>query len=70
MIQLFLGHKNIQHTVKYAELAAERLKDFGRDESCHQHHITCWQGPRTVLSLHCTGKPLGSILHFRNTTPG
>lgn len=30
-IQLFLGHKNIQHTVKYTELAAERFKDFWRD---------------------------------------
>jgi len=30
-IQLFLGHKNIQHTVKYTELAAERLKDFWQD---------------------------------------
>jgi len=31
-IQLFLGHRNIQHTVKYTELAAERFKDFWRDE--------------------------------------
>jgi integrase len=31
-IQLFLGHHNIQHTVKYTELAAERFKDFWRDE--------------------------------------
>jgi site-specific recombinase XerD len=30
-IQLFLGHKNIQHTVKYTELAAERFKDFWHD---------------------------------------
>jgi type 1 fimbriae regulatory protein FimB/type 1 fimbriae regulatory protein FimE len=31
-IQLFLGHRNIQHTVKYTELAAERFQDFWRDE--------------------------------------
>jgi integrase len=31
-IQLYLGHRNIQHTVKYTELAAERFKDFWRDE--------------------------------------
>jgi type 1 fimbriae regulatory protein FimB/type 1 fimbriae regulatory protein FimE len=31
-IQLFLGHKNIQHTVKYTELAAGRFQDFWRDE--------------------------------------
>ena len=27
-IQLYLGHKNIQHTVRYTELAAGRFKDF------------------------------------------
>jgi type 1 fimbriae regulatory protein FimB len=31
-IQLFLGHRNIQHTVKYTELAAGRSQDFWRDE--------------------------------------
>jgi type 1 fimbriae regulatory protein FimB/type 1 fimbriae regulatory protein FimE len=31
-IQLYLGHRNIQHTVKYTELAAERFKDFWRDD--------------------------------------
>jgi hypothetical protein len=27
----YLGHKNIQHTVRYSELAADRFKDFWRD---------------------------------------
>src|SRR3989442_9555502 len=36
-IQLFLGHKNIQHTVKYTELAAERFKDFWRDADSDAH---------------------------------
>jgi site-specific recombinase XerD len=31
-IQLFLGHRNIQHTVKYTELAAGRFQDVWRDE--------------------------------------
>jgi type 1 fimbriae regulatory protein FimE len=31
-IQLFLGHRNILHTVKYTELAAGRFQDFWRDE--------------------------------------
>jgi type 1 fimbriae regulatory protein FimB/type 1 fimbriae regulatory protein FimE len=31
-IQLFLGHRNIQHTVKYTELAAGRFHDFWQDE--------------------------------------
>ncbi len=30
-IQLYLGHKNILHTVRYTELAAGRFKDFWRD---------------------------------------
>ena len=29
-IQLYLGHKNIQHTVRYTELAPDRFKDFWR----------------------------------------
>jgi type 1 fimbriae regulatory protein FimB/type 1 fimbriae regulatory protein FimE len=30
-IQLYLGHRNIQHTVRCTELAAGRFKDFWRD---------------------------------------
>ena len=30
-IQLYLGHKNIQHTVRYTELSPTRFKDFLRD---------------------------------------
>ena len=30
-IQLYLGHKNIQHTVRYTELAPGRFKDFWTD---------------------------------------
>ena len=30
-IQDYLGHKNIQHTVRYTELSPERFKDFWRD---------------------------------------
>ena len=30
-IQLYLGHKNIQHTVRYTELAIGRFKDFWAD---------------------------------------
>jgi integrase len=29
-LQAWLGHKNIQHTVRYTELALERFKDFWR----------------------------------------
>ncbi len=30
-IQAYLGHKNIQHTVRYTELSANRFKDFWTD---------------------------------------
>jgi site-specific recombinase XerD len=30
-IQSYLGHKNIQHTVRYTEMAPGRFKDFWRD---------------------------------------
>ena len=30
-IQHYLGHRNIQHTVRYTELAANRFKDFWKD---------------------------------------
>jgi hypothetical protein len=29
-LQAYLGHKNIQHTVRYTELAPNRFKDFWR----------------------------------------
>ena len=30
-LQAWLGHKNIQHTVRYTEPASDRFKDFWRD---------------------------------------
>jgi site-specific recombinase XerD len=30
LLQAWLGHKNIQHTVRYTELAPYRFKDFWR----------------------------------------
>ena len=30
-LQHYLGHKNIQHTVRYADMAPDRFKDFWRD---------------------------------------
>src|SRR6185295_10995213 len=29
-LQAYLGHKNIQHTVRYSELAPDRFQDFWR----------------------------------------
>src|SRR5262249_4407105 len=30
-LQAYLGHKNIQHTVRYTELAPDRFKSFWKD---------------------------------------
>jgi type 1 fimbriae regulatory protein FimB/type 1 fimbriae regulatory protein FimE len=30
-LQAYLGHKNIQHTVRYTELDSGRFRDFWRD---------------------------------------
>jgi site-specific recombinase XerD len=30
-LQAWLGHKNIQHTVRYTELAPDKFKNFWRD---------------------------------------
>jgi type 1 fimbriae regulatory protein FimB/type 1 fimbriae regulatory protein FimE len=30
-IQAWMGHKNIQHTMRYTELSPTRFKDFWRD---------------------------------------
>jgi site-specific recombinase XerD len=30
-LQAYLGHRNIQHTVRYTELAPTRFKDFWRE---------------------------------------
>jgi len=30
-LQAYLGHKNIQHTVRYTEMAPDRFKNFWKD---------------------------------------
>jgi site-specific recombinase XerD len=30
-LQAYLGHRNIQHTVRYTELSPTRFKDFWKD---------------------------------------
>jgi type 1 fimbriae regulatory protein FimB/type 1 fimbriae regulatory protein FimE len=36
-LQAYLGHRNIQHTVRYTELSPDRFKDFWRkgQPSCY-----------------------------------
>ena len=35
-IQAWMGHKNIQHTVRYTELAPDRFRDFWRNSDPNQ----------------------------------
>ena len=35
-LQAYLGHRNIQHTVRYTELAPTRFKNFWRDRAARQ----------------------------------
>ena len=37
-LQAYLGHKNIQHTVRYTELSPDRFKDFWR-ERCKASYL-------------------------------
>ena len=37
-LQSYLGHRNIQHTVKYSELAPTRFKDFWRQSTTEKTH--------------------------------
>jgi site-specific recombinase XerD len=30
-LQYYLGHRNIQHTVRYTELSPDRFRDFWKD---------------------------------------
>jgi type 1 fimbriae regulatory protein FimB/type 1 fimbriae regulatory protein FimE len=35
-IQAYLGHRNIQHTVRYTALAADRFKNFFPDDKTEE----------------------------------
>jgi hypothetical protein len=42
-LQAYLGHRNIQHTVRYTELAPTRTKDFcDRPTDCWSNPVTRW----------------------------
>ncbi len=40
-LQAYLGHRNIQHTVRYTELAPTRFKDFWRTQTRILHQRRC-----------------------------
>jgi hypothetical protein len=41
-IQAWMGHKNIQHTVRYAELASDRSRDIWRGYCRHPRGCSTW----------------------------
>ena len=48
-LQHYLGHKNIQHTVRYTELTTERFRDFWKDEElgCEMRRALASEGAAT-----------------------
>jgi hypothetical protein len=76
-LQAYLGHKNIQHTVRYTELSPTRFKNFWREWALSgtrqaQWVPTCLGQDRAVISglssrklfgSH-TGAPNGGIFYF------
>ena len=44
-LQAYLGHKNIQHTVRYTELTPTRFKDFWR-------RVIAVRQPKNIIENH------------------
>jgi len=43
-LQAFLGRRNIQHKIRYTELASDRFRNFWRDLRQHTAHIDAAAG--------------------------
>jgi integrase len=50
-LQAYLGHRNIQHTVRYTELTPTRFKDFWRDENARRGHLADSRCAATICPL-------------------
>jgi Phage integrase family len=48
-LQAYLGHKNIQHTVRYTELVPNRFKDFWRQGNRDGQPLPFERHPNTAL---------------------
>jgi len=44
-LQAYLGHRNIQHTVRYTELSPTRFKDFWGTETTRRKRNGCGKWP-------------------------
>jgi integrase len=51
-LQHYLGHKNIQHTVRYSELSHERFRNFWKDQE--RLADTRWPSFRNVTASSAT----------------
>jgi hypothetical protein len=49
-LQAYLGHRNIQHTVRYTELSPGRFKDFWRTSALHHARKACRRERRSPLA--------------------
>jgi hypothetical protein len=57
-VQHYLGHRNIQHTVRQTELSAERFKSFWED--CSRGPLSEEQGP-LLFALEIDANDLGCV---------
>ena len=46
-LQAWLGHKNIQHTVRYTELSPARFRDFWRENGRYNESVLPLRDSRT-----------------------
>ena len=76
VLQHYPGHKNITHTVRYAELAPDRFRSFWRDQPSMQdcrpqpskdYFLTCSSSSRPSMTP-CTS-PLASPVSLTNSVP-
>ena len=66
-LQAYLGHRNIQHTVRYTELSADRFKDFWKGRGRNDRHRS---DSRPLEQHHSDGRPLELPMTVRSSNTG
>ncbi len=65
-LQAYLGHKNIQHTMRYTELSPTRFKDFCRDRILKHRRYTSNTG-HSVAAHYWSIRAIFDIMHCENS---
>ena len=66
-LQAYLGHRNIQHTVRYTELSPDRFKDFWKGRGRNDRHRS---DSRPLEQHHSDGRPLELPMTVRSSNTG